>query len=315
MRQIVLVLFTLFFAACGSDHTNGIKSEEHVPRLVSIDAKRQGLGDYWYQGKAEISRYVLSQNRYREIHPGEAVLIFVTEDFLTDKQVKNDYYRNPNSVSILKLNAIHRFATGLYDYSVMTSVFTPVKLEQYAHSLKVTNSSQDWCGQTFMQINAGKKNFKVRWFSYFEKEADTQVDIPLGLLEDEVWTRLRVNPASLPTGEMAVMPAAAYFRLMHIDCKPYMAKAELMDYSGAEFSGKGLKTYRISYPELRRTLEIVFGQEPPYRIEGWKETFPSLSDGVERSTIGRRVNTLLTDYWKKNGTEFQALRREFMLNQ
>jgi len=58
------------------------------------------LDDYWYQGKAEISSYQLEQARYSDVHPGEAVLVFVTEDFLTDKQVKNDNYTNKNSALI-----------------------------------------------------------------------------------------------------------------------------------------------------------------------------------------------------------------------
>ncbi len=39
----------------------------------------------WYAGKAELSTYNLQQARYGEIRNGEAVLIFVTEDFSTNK--------------------------------------------------------------------------------------------------------------------------------------------------------------------------------------------------------------------------------------
>ncbi len=46
---------------------------------------------YWYQGKAELTRYQLEQARYGEIHSGDAVLIFVTENFLLDKQVKHEH--------------------------------------------------------------------------------------------------------------------------------------------------------------------------------------------------------------------------------
>ena len=43
---------------------------------------------YWYQGSAEINTYDLIQERYGESRQGEAVLIFVTEDFLKEEQVK-----------------------------------------------------------------------------------------------------------------------------------------------------------------------------------------------------------------------------------
>ena len=51
-------------------------------------ALSQEFKDYWYSGEAELTRYELEQARYGEIHRGDAVLIFVTEDFRTDKQVK-----------------------------------------------------------------------------------------------------------------------------------------------------------------------------------------------------------------------------------
>jgi len=43
------------------------------------------FGAYWYQGKAELTSYTLEQARYGEVHPGEAVLVFVTEDFSKSK--------------------------------------------------------------------------------------------------------------------------------------------------------------------------------------------------------------------------------------
>ena len=106
---------------------------------------------YWYQGLAELSRYELTQSRYGELHEGEAVLIFVTEDFLTDLQVKHEYGPATNAVSVLKLNAYRRFYTGLYPYNVMTSVFTPV---DGSPTLKVANSVHEWCGISYMQINS-----------------------------------------------------------------------------------------------------------------------------------------------------------------
>ena len=44
---------------------------------------------YWDDGLAEINRYALDQVRYGESRQGDLVQIFVTEDFLINKQVKN----------------------------------------------------------------------------------------------------------------------------------------------------------------------------------------------------------------------------------
>ena len=77
------------------------------------------FGRYWYQGKAELTRYELRQARYGEIHSGEAVLIFVTEPFLPDRQVKLERADPSKGVTVLKLNAVRKFFTGIYPYSLM----------------------------------------------------------------------------------------------------------------------------------------------------------------------------------------------------
>ncbi len=79
---------------------------------------------YWYQGKAELTRYALRQARYGETHDGEVVLIFVTEDFLPKLQVKHEAGDAADAISVLKLNAYRRFYTGIYPYTVMTSSFS-----------------------------------------------------------------------------------------------------------------------------------------------------------------------------------------------
>ena len=90
------------------------------------DTDHKTFGDYWYQGKAEITSYEMEQARYGEIRKGHAVLIFVTEDFSKSKQVKLDNpQKDPeDAVKILKLNFVRKFITGIYPYSIMTSVFT-----------------------------------------------------------------------------------------------------------------------------------------------------------------------------------------------
>ncbi len=74
----------------------------------------------WYAGKAEVSSYILQQARYGEIRNGEAVLIFVTEDFSSDKLVKLDEPEKANDkVRVLKMNMTKKFVTGIYPYSMM----------------------------------------------------------------------------------------------------------------------------------------------------------------------------------------------------
>ncbi|MDB9780148.1 hypothetical protein OAB54_07920 [Flavobacteriaceae bacterium] len=52
--------------------------------LINLNAQRisEQFKTHWFDGYAEISSYSLDQSRYGEVREGNAVLIYVTEDFL-----------------------------------------------------------------------------------------------------------------------------------------------------------------------------------------------------------------------------------------
>src|SRR5688572_8355489 len=137
---MVLPLLALFLAALAGE------TAPAPPAAPSPSFDVARFGRYWYQGKAELTRYALEQARYGELHKGDAVLVFVTEPFLPEKQVKLERGDPARGVSVLKLNSTRKFFTGIYPYSVMTSTFTPVDFGKTG-TLKVTSSTQEWCGQ------------------------------------------------------------------------------------------------------------------------------------------------------------------------
>lgn len=266
----------------------------------------EAFKQYWYAGKAEISTYDLQQARYGNINPGEAVLIFVTEDFRTDKQVKLESDQKDKATSILKLNTITKFVTGIYDYSMMTSVFTPTDTKLFPHSLKVAASVQEWCGHVYSQLNLQNRKYHVQGNSYFEAEVNTDEEINREWLEDELWTRLRMNPDRLPTGEVKIIPSLTACRLRHQNPKPEAAQAQ-MD----TLTGKKRKQYRLKYPEQQRELSIVFEAAFPYQIVSWQET--STIKGKTLTTTATLKKTILSDYWAKNKPEFMPLRDSLAL--
>lgn len=266
--------------------------------------------DYWYQGKAEITSFTLQQAHYGEIHQGNAVMIFVTEDLSEHKQVKlDDPESADDAVPVLKLNASREFTTGIYTYEMMTSVFTPVDREQHPYSLKVTNSSQEWCGQSFTQINKTDQGYDYRLFSYFESEGDQKHQLKRHWLEDEFWTMIRISPDKLPTGEQQVIPGTIYQRLSHAKVKAYTAEIT-QDTSHAT-----VVDYIIDYPELERKLEIRYEKKFPYKIQSWIETRKSDKgkDGEELITRAIRDKTLMTDYWNKNNVKDASYRSKLNL--
>ena len=269
---------------------------------------------YWYSGQAEITRYALEQARYGEIHKGDAVLIFVTEDFLSDKQVKYEFGDNKTAISILKLNFTRKFNTGIYPYSIMSSIFTPVDTRKYP-TLKVTSSSQEWCGHTFMQLNnkSGKINVQLR--SYFQAEGDQDFQLDSQLLEDEIWTKIRLAPASLPTGEIKIIPGAQFARLRHIVLKVEDALASLHTTSAPQLSEKKIQVYMLQYKNLERSLTIKFEKNFPYQILAWEESYPGGFGPDTRILTTRAVKThsIKTDYWTKNKVSDSHLREELGL--
>lgn len=270
---------------------NTIKTEI----LKSAEPLSKEFNDYWYAGEAEISSYKLEQARYGEMRDGTAVLVYVTEDFLPEEQVKADNYSKDNT-SVLKLNATKNFNTGIYPYSIMQSTFYPVANNQ--HALKVTASIQEWCGHVYAQLN-NRDNFEIKAHSYFETEADQNLNLEKSITENEIWTQLRVNPKSLPTGELKILPSLEFLRLKHLKFKALNAEATLNDDS-----------YKIHYPEINRTLKINFNPNFPFDIISWEETYP---DGYGPNaklltTKANKIKTIKSAYWSKNSNSDENLR-------
>ncbi|NNL93459.1 MAG: septum formation inhibitor Maf [Saprospiraceae bacterium] len=276
------------------------------------DFSQEEFDKYWYNGEAELARYELKQARYGELHKGEAVLIFVTEEFREDKQVKFEGGDRNNVVPILKLNFTRKFFTGLYPYSLMSSVFTPV--DKNKPTIKVTTSAQEWCGHTFMQINLDKKKYKSKLFSYFQNEGDTEFNLPMAVLEDEVWTRIRLNPAELPTGKVRMIPNTQHLRMRHLPIRAESATATLGQYNDENLSNKPMLKYSIDYSSIQRELAIIFENEFPFKIISWSEKVKS-GFGSEKSlvTTGVLTNTLKSPYWNHNSVSDAHLRKELGL--
>ncbi|NIX14440.1 MAG: hypothetical protein GWN11_00790 [Candidatus Dadabacteria bacterium] len=299
MRTIMalVILTALISFTYGSDNTSS--------------AENMSFGDYWYKGKAEITSYNLQQARYGQINSGDAVLIFVTEDFSNSKQVKID---NPQSVpddavKVLKLNSTRKFLTGIYPYSIMTSVFSPVDFASKPNAMKLTFSSQEWCGQVYTQANHKNNKYVISSYSYFESEGDTKTVLDDTLLEDELFTKIRLSPQSLPTGNIKIIPSLLASRLKHFDLKVEDAIAETIIASPTKTS------FKVSYKNLQRTISIDYVNKFPYEITGWSEEYKSGfgTDTKVLTTTATKNKSIMLDYWNKNSLDDQALRKKLGL--
>ncbi|MFQ5645694.1 MAG: hypothetical protein ACE5GM_02085 [bacterium] len=278
-----------------------------LPELEVISSGSKIFNDYWYARGAELNHYRLEQARYGKIYKGDALLVFVTEKFLPRKQVKADQ-PDDNSVPILKLNFIKKFTTGLYDYSMMSSTFTPIDYRRFPRSIKVSASSQDWCGHSFFQMNHREGGYQALLRSYFETEGDQNYKIASAWLENEIWNRIRIAPESLPLGEIKIIPGTLSARLRHRKPEVETASASL---TGLE---KGLAGYTLDYRDSNRQLTIKFTRKFPHEIVAWEETYESpWTDRKKLTTRAVRTDILMTDYWNKNRKIDSYLRKKLGL--
>lgn len=293
------ILFSILLLACeGQQRVRAEVPGQQAGPLPGLEtseavaAAYPSFDGYWYRGKAELNRYDLQQARYGALHAGEAVLIFVTEDFLKTKQVKFEGKGDAkDAASVLKLNSYRRFYTGIYPYTLMTSVFSLAK-QPKEPPLKLTFTASEWCGQTFMQINQRGGQLHVEERSYFEGEGDRDSQIPLTLVEDSLWTRIRQDPRSLPLGRIALLPAAHHIRLEHVPLSIMSAEATL----SAEQKGK--RSYRLKY-DSGRELTLTFEARFPYRITRFEET----AKPGGPTTRGTLTRSIMLPYWEKHGPD------------
>lgn len=289
--------FLIVFMICGL-----LSCEKH-PEEKELWQERhltENFKNYWFAGQAEITSYQLVQSRYGESRNGNAVLIYVTEDFLPKAQVKANT-QNDENIPVLKLNATKNFTTGIYPYSIMQSTFFP--LQGSAGAIKVSASVQEWCGQVYMQLN-NRSQFEIKFHSYFEGEEDQEFSLEQTFLENEIWTQLRIDPEQLPVGDFEMIPSFEHNRLAHIETKPYKAYGEF-------FQDEALSVYQVTYPELEREIRIYYLPYFPYPIEKWEEN--TSKNGKSYLTTATKMETIKSDYWNKNSNNDLPLRDQLQL--
>ena len=298
LRIYIPIMFSFLLFFCSNPELK--KNVKIDNNNVKSFEKNPAFNQYWYSGKAEITSYKLSQVRYGEIHEGTAVNIFVTEDFLPEKQVKADH-QNKNNVPILKLNSTKNFTTGIYPYSLMTSTFSPININNNA--IKISFSSQEWCGNTFVQLN-NRQEYQIQFYSYFESNTDREIDLKKNILENELWNQLRISPENLPVGELQIIPSFEFLGLHHKEFKAFDAITSLKEKGN-------ILIYTINYPKLERTLSIQATKDFPHTIESWEETFSSR--GKTLTTKAEKIKTIQSAYWSKNGVTDTEERKELGL--
>ena len=268
--------------------------EGRLPSPESFAEQYPAFDSYWYKGRAELTRYALRQARYGDQHDGEAVLVFVTEDFLPGPQVKHEHGDSPDAISVLKLNAYRRFYTGIYPYTLMTSSFTPA-LAPRGPTLKLSSTIQEWCGSVYTQINRRDDGLHAVSHSYFQDDADQKTTLPTAPLEDGIWAQIRIDPSAIPVGKQELIPALDYIRMRHKALRAYPAEVARKSDVKTDLVDHPVAAVEVKYPALGRDLIIYYEPKFPHVIQAWEENV-----GPQRTTAVRS-RAIIDDYWHHNG--------------
>ena len=173
--------------------------------------------------------------------------------------------------------------------------------------MKVSASVQEWCGQVYVEMNK-KNKYDVMVRSYFEGESKNE-KMRVVALEDEILTQIRINPATLPVGDLEMIPSFTFTRLKHVDLKPYHCHTGLIEQIDTNI-------YVIDYKGIDRKVEIKFQPDFPYRILGWRESYKSGFGEKARwlTSSGQLQSSVLLDYWTKNSVADSTYRKELKLD-
>jgi len=303
LRPLAILAAAALAAVCLA-RRESVAAEPASPALVFGDE----FWKHWGDNRAELSGYDLTFRRYGTLRQGVAVAIFVTETFSNSVRVKSDPGKHPKSdeFPVMKLNLVEDFATGIYDYNLMTSSFvalTPVNGRPAGSLTKISFSSQEWCGNVYSQVLFDASSARLTSHSYFDGEADQSrsIPVPAGALPADailLWARGLAAPP-LRRGESREVPLLRSLetsRLNHVSLE--VERATLRREAGPARVTVPAGTFEVE----RRTVEFAGGPTwrvaveaaEPHRIVEWET-----SDGQKASLLASER----LQYWKLNGEE------------
>ena len=282
-----------------------------VESLTTNRSVAQDFYSHWGDGRAEISSYNVNQSHYGESREGYGVLIFVTEDLNTNTMVKVESpIPSEDLVYVLKLNNVLKFKTGIYDYSIMTSVFSTVepRLGETPFELqKLSFSSQEWCGHVFEDVYPSVGDIRGNLHSYFEHEGTQKWEIerPHNFeSEDHLLIRIReLKGEWLKLGdsvELNLLPSLWKFRVRHEGRKLFNATVTKRALEQIEVSGEMKQAVQWHWKSDHGETLVWVEQAAPHRILGWDD----------QGSSAKIIKTIRVPYWQLNTNVHESFREQ-----
>lgn len=189
VRIIVLILPIIFFVAC--DYEVYEKNEKQVGKQTNNNPEYMQYFDttwadnpIWDDGLAEVTTMTGEKTVYGKNRKHTTTLIIVKEVFNRRYNVKTDNYKRNDLFTVLKFNIAKTIQTDIYPYQYLTSTFfernNPVSV------YKCSQSSQEWCGNTYKQFEKQGDSLFYTYHSYWDGEGSGTKRLENALLEHQL---------------------------------------------------------------------------------------------------------------------------------
>ena len=186
-----------------------------------------------------------------------------------------------------------KFQTGIYPYSVMTSVFSPTdrlkEREDFA-PVKIAFSAQEWCGHVYSKLHPENGRLRQVIYSYFASEGErkSSTKTPKNTLyEDALWIQLRELDGPFADGKSwrgHLVPSVWRTRKRH---RKVVAVPATIHRTLATWSGKPVTRFIVKTASFSLSVDVE--TVAPRRILHWKG-----SDGEEATLL----KTTRLPYWR-----------------
>ena len=272
---------------------------------------------YWNSGLAEISSYTVITERYGEFRRAQAVMVFVYEELDDRTRIKVESASTPpeRRVPVLKLNHVLKFNTGIYDYSLMTSVFAgltgPGVTRPFAPR-KISFSSQEWCGNVYHHLIPREEGLRSEIRSYFESEGDAEYTLPYPVgtvvYEDELPILLReLDGEWLKPGEareVQLVPSLWGVRKRHVPMAFFKATIRKEGREKRTLAGRDWEAWKWTVKKDGGGAAYYIETAYPHKLLAWEDS---------RGEKGGLIKSLRSTYWAKHGNKDEPLRKELGL--
>lgn len=265
------------------------------------------LRDYWTNGTVEMNTYMLMQTGDEGALEGEMVLLYALEDvFQPDCTAFADK-------AILRLSMVKKNRDEIFESRLTTHIYTPANgLDETPEpTVKIIYGAEQWEEQHYSRVEKDQNGYRIKSYSFDTGEA-LRTRYFTAMPEEDVWTRMRLDPLSLPMGSFEMIPGQEYLDRHSIEPESYGVIGKLQLQITADHLQHYV--YQLYFPELQRRVEWRFEAYFPYTLLNWEEKMNHNGTVYKNSAVLTKTLRTAHSRGKKRENAASGDTRELRLN-